>query len=119
MRFFFVLFFFSLLWCNHALSQKINIENKIILNVPNNFIFIEGDSKSEFIEPIIDFLGNDVKTYLIGTKDSVNFTKLYHEVKIEKEVAADDLYLDKEMKFYAGHTGFNDEYTRLKIEEGL
>ena len=29
------------------------------------------------------------------------------------------LYIDKELKFYAGHTGFNDEYTRLKIEEGL
>ena len=79
MRFFLALLFFNLLWCNHALSQKINIENKIILKVPNNFIFIEGDSKSEFIEPIIDFLGNDVKTYLIGTKDSVNFTKLYQE----------------------------------------
>jgi thiol-disulfide isomerase/thioredoxin len=29
------------------------------------------------------------------------------------------LYIDKEMKFYAGHTGFSDEYTRLKIEEAL
>ena len=96
MRFFLALLFFNLLWCNHALSQKINIENKIILKVPNNFIFIEGDSKSEFIEPIIDFLGNDVKTYLIGTKDSVNFTKLYQEnpdelfenimIKMEKKI---------------------------------
>jgi len=76
MRFFLALFFFSFFCCNHALSQKINIENKIVLNVPNNFIFIEGDSKSEFIEPIIDFLGNDVKTYLIGTQDSVNFYKI-------------------------------------------
>ena len=63
----------------HIGWNEINIENKIILNVPNNFIFIEGDSKSEFIEPIIDFLGNDVKTYLIGTQDSVNFTKLYQD----------------------------------------
>ena len=30
-------------------------------------------------EPIIDFLGNDVKTYLIGTKDSVNFAKIYQD----------------------------------------
>ena len=29
------------------------------------------------------------------------------------------LYIDKEMKFYAGHTGFSEEYVRLKIEEGL
>jgi len=28
-------------------------------------------------------------------------------------------YIDKELKFYAGHTGFNNEYIRLKIEEGL
>ena len=112
MRFFLVLFFFSFLWCNHALSQKINIENKIILNVPNNFIFIEGDSKSEFIEPIIDFLGNDVKTYLIGTKDSVNFTKLYQDnpdelfenimIKMEKKnfksMSSAESFLAKEMK---------------------
>ena len=79
MRCFLALIFFCLSWCNYAFSQKINIENKILLNVPDNFIFIEGDSKSEFIEPIITFLGNDVKAYLIGTKNSVNFTKLYQE----------------------------------------
>ena len=73
---FFILFF---VFTNKTFGQKINIENKIILNVPNNFIFIEGDSSSEFIKPIISFLGNDVKTYLIGTKNSVNFTKLYQE----------------------------------------
>ena len=79
MRFFLVLIFFSVSWCNYALSQKINIDNKIILNVPNNFIFIEGDSKSEFVEPVISFFGDDVKTYLIGTKDSVNFAKIYQD----------------------------------------
>jgi thiol-disulfide isomerase/thioredoxin len=29
------------------------------------------------------------------------------------------LYLDRDMKFYSGHTGFSDEYVRQKIEEGL
>ena len=29
------------------------------------------------------------------------------------------LYLDRDMKFYAGHVGFSDEYVREKIEEGL
>ncbi len=29
------------------------------------------------------------------------------------------IYIDREMKFYSGHTGFSDEYIRQKIEEGL
>jgi len=28
-------------------------------------------------------------------------------------------YLDRDMRFYAGHVGFNDEYVRQIIEEGL
>ena len=57
------LIFFCLSWCNYTFSKEINIESKILLNVPDNYIFIEGDSKSEFIEPIISFIGNDVKAY--------------------------------------------------------
>jgi len=112
MRFFLVLIFFSLSWCNYALSQTINIKNTITLNVPNNFIFIEGDSKSEFIEPLISFLGDDVKTYLIGTKDSVNFSKIYQDnpdelfeeimIKMEKKnfksLSSAENFLAKELK---------------------
>ena len=29
------------------------------------------------------------------------------------------LYIGRDMTFYAGHAGFNDEYVRQKIEEGL
>ena len=29
------------------------------------------------------------------------------------------IYIGKDMKFYAGHVGFSEEYIRLKIEEGL
>ena len=29
------------------------------------------------------------------------------------------IYIGKDMKFYAGHVGFSDEYVRQKIEEGL
>ena len=106
------LIFFCLSWCNYTFSKEINIESKILLNVPNNFIFIEGDSKSEFIEPIITFLGNDVKAYLIGTKTSVNFTKLYQEnpdemfeeimIKMEKKnfksMSSAENFLAKEIK---------------------
>lgn len=111
MRFFLISIFFSIFWVNYAFCQKINIENKIILNVPNSFIFIEGDAKSEFIEPIISFLGNDVKTYLIGTKESINFTKLYQnnpdelikeiEIKMDKKnfksISSAESFLAKEM----------------------
>jgi hypothetical protein len=111
MRFFLISIFFSIFWVNYAFCQKINIENRIILNVPNSFIFIEGDSKSEFIEPIISFLGNDVKTYLIGTKESINFTKLYQnnpdelikeiEIKMDKKnfksLSSAESFVAKEM----------------------
>ena len=29
------------------------------------------------------------------------------------------IYIGRDMKFYSGHVGFNDEYARQKIEEGL
>ena len=29
------------------------------------------------------------------------------------------IYIGKDMKFYAGHVGFSEEYVRLKIQEGL
>jgi hypothetical protein len=29
------------------------------------------------------------------------------------------IYIGRDMKFYAGHVGFSDEYIRQKIEEGL
>tara|TARA_R100001163_G_scaffold65809_2_gene65116 strand:- start:78 stop:713 length:636 start_codon:yes stop_codon:yes gene_type:complete len=29
------------------------------------------------------------------------------------------IYIGRDMKFYSGHTGFNDEYVRQKIEEAL
>ena len=120
MKFFLVLIFFCLSWCNYGFSQKINIENKIILNVPDNFIYIEGDSKSEFIEPILSFLGNDVKVYLIGKQNSVNFAKLYQEnpdemteeitIKMEKKnfksMSSAENFLAKEMKKLFKKSGY-------------
>ena len=29
------------------------------------------------------------------------------------------IYIGRDMRFYAGHVGFSDEYVRQKIEEGL
>ena len=98
---FFILFF---VFTNKTFGQKINIENRIILNVPNNFIFIEGDSSSEFIKPIISFLGNDVKTYLIGTKNSVNFTKLYQE---NPDKMFEEIMIRMEKKNFKSQYSFN------------
>ena len=51
MRVFLLLILFNLSCCNYAFSQKINIENRVILDVPDKFIFIEGNVNSELIEP--------------------------------------------------------------------
>jgi len=50
-----------------------------------------------------------------------NFTKLYHEEKIEKEVAADDLYLDKEKKDEETNTKkivYLEKYTEYGVRHG-
>ena len=74
-----VLILCGLSLCNYASAKKIIIDDKIILDVPEKFTFIEGDSDSELIQSAIGFMGNNIKTYLIGTKKSINFTKEYQE----------------------------------------
>ena len=79
MRFFLLLILFNLSCFNYAFSQKINIENRVILDVPDKFIFIEGNVNSELIEPLLFFVGESPKSYLIGTKESVEFTREYQD----------------------------------------
>ena len=79
MRVFLLLILFNLSCCNYAFSQKINIENRVILDVPDKFIFIEGNVNSELIEPLLFFVGESPKSYLIGTKESVEFTREYQD----------------------------------------
>mgnify|MGYP006098463375 CR=1 FL=1 len=74
-----VLILCGLSLCNYASAKKIIIDDKIILEVSEKFTFIEGDSDSELIQSAIGFMGNNIKTYLIGTKKSINFTKEYQE----------------------------------------
>ena len=71
--------FLSLLYFTFGFAQKINIENRVILDVPEKFIFIEGDVNSELIEPLLFLVGDNPKSYLIGTKESVEFTKEYQD----------------------------------------
>lgn len=63
--------------CNFAKAQIIEFENEIILNVPDKFIYVENDLNSEMMSDLVDFLGDNNKSYLIGTKDSVEFTREY------------------------------------------
>ena len=79
MRVLLLLILFNLSFCSFAFSQKINIENRVILNVPDKFIFIEGNVNSELIEPLLFFVGESPKSYLIGTKESVEFTREYQD----------------------------------------
>ena len=71
--------FLSWMCFSFGFAQKINIENRVTLDVPEKFIFIKGDVNSELIEPLLSFIGDNPKSYLIGTKKSVEFTKEYQE----------------------------------------
>jgi len=71
--------FLSWMCFGFGFAQKINIENRVTLDVPEKFIFIKGDVNSELIEPLLNFIGDNPKSYLIGTKKSVEFTKEYQE----------------------------------------
>ena len=67
-----------ILFCSSfAKAQIIEFENEIILNVPDKFIYVENDLNSEMMSDLVDFLGDNNKSYLIGTKDSVEFTREY------------------------------------------
>ena len=65
----------GLLWCNTSFAKTINIENKILLNVPENFnyIKIEADEVADYYEEFFSSLGEDTAFYYIGTDDSIEF----------------------------------------------
>ena len=65
----------GLLWCNTSFAKTINIENKILLNVPENFnyIKIDADEVADYYEEFFSSLGEDTAFYYIGTDDSIEF----------------------------------------------
>ncbi len=67
------------LGCNFVSAQNIKFENEVILNVPDKFIYMESDNDSEMMSDLIDVLGDDILSYIIGTRDSVEFTKEYQK----------------------------------------
>tara|TARA_R110000851_G_scaffold304137_1_gene461920 strand:- start:118 stop:711 length:594 start_codon:yes stop_codon:yes gene_type:complete len=115
---------FSAVWCPPCqaagmYSQAIQDSYKDVQMVT---ILIDGNTPG--IEPTEEEIDQWVSTHGITTAPVLQGSrdKMFDPTAIEGyslDGFPTYFYIDKEMNFYAGHTGFNDEYTRLKIEEGL
>ena len=69
-----ILFLF-LFWNNFSFAKTINIEDKILLNVPENFNYIklETDEVADYYDEFFSSLGEFAAFYYIGTDDSIEF----------------------------------------------
>ncbi len=67
--------FAAFLMNSNVYAKTINIEDKILLNVPENFssIKLETDEAAEYYKEFFSSLGDDTNFYYIGTKNSVQF----------------------------------------------
>ena len=65
----------GLLVCNITFAKTINIDDKILLNVPENFnyIKIETDEVADYYTEFFSSLGEDAAFYYVGTDDSIEF----------------------------------------------
>ena len=64
-----------LLLSHNSFAKTINIDDKILLNVPENFnyIKIETDEVADYYEEFFSSLGVDAAFYYVGTDDSIEF----------------------------------------------
>ena len=69
-----ILFLF-LFWNNFSFAKTINLEDKISLNVPENFnhIKLETDEVADYYDEFFSSLGEFAEFYYIGTDDSIEF----------------------------------------------
>ena len=69
-----ILFLFFI-WNNFSFAKTINIDDKILLNVPENFNYIklETDEVADYYEQFFSSLGANAAFYYIGTDDSIEF----------------------------------------------
>ena len=69
-----ILFLF-LFWNNFSFAKTINIEDKISLNVPENFNYIklETDEVADYYDEFFSSLGEFAEFYYIGTDESIEF----------------------------------------------
>ena len=63
----------------NVFAKKINIEDKISLNVPENFSYIklEADEVADYYEEFFSTLGDDANFYYIGTDASIEFANAF------------------------------------------
>ena len=81
----------GLILSGNVFAKTINIEDKILLNVPENFSYIklETDEVADFYEEFFSILGDDVNFYYIGTDDSIEFANNLIKTKIFKKFNVD------------------------------
>jgi len=68
----------SLLWCNILSAKILNIENKVLLEVPSSHKYIEYDNEEarESIEKLTDLMEDlEIKMFLVGPSKYVDFEK--------------------------------------------
>ena len=65
----------GLLLSHNSFAKTINIDDKILLNVPENFnyIKIETDEVADYYTEFFSSLGEDAAFYYVGTDDSIEF----------------------------------------------
>ena len=75
MRFLIFVLLFSFTLISSGFAKTINIDDKILLNVPENFkqVKIETDEIADYYEEFFSLLGEDVTFYYVGTEDSIKF----------------------------------------------
>jgi len=96
----------GLLWCNISIAKTINIEDRVILNVPENFQYLKNETPGEILEFIIPLVGSNVKSYLVGTNKSIKFAKLYQE---SPDTIYEPIYVKLEKK------NFTSEQAQMKF----
>ena len=69
----------GLLMAHNSFAKTINIEDKISLNVPENFSYIklEADEVADYYEEFFNTLGFDANFYYIGTDASIEFANAF------------------------------------------
>ena len=95
----------SLFFYQNSFAATINIENKILLNVPENFSYIklEANEAADYYEDFFSSLGDDVNFYYIGTDDSIEFANALindHETLLEpimKKIESKNFSSEKSM----------------------
>ena len=105
MKNFLIIIVTGLLWCNISIAKTINIEDRVILNVPENFQYLKNETPGEILEFIIPLVGSNVKSYLVGTNKSIKFAKLYQE---SPDTIYEPIYVKLEKKKFHFWTSTNE-----------